>query len=282
MPQPRLEFLGFGDAAQYFYKKFSESAPLRFDRYFQDSGGREIEAVAKYRWNLELSAALIPCLEASELALRNAIHQAMCKAYLPAHEGTFPNGQPADEEWWFDAKVRGRDLLQERDWRKVTEAYDKIPKNGEPITPRVVAELSFGFWVELLNSNYDETIVVPMLGTTMKNVQKAYTPNRTHGWLRERFGEIRDLRNRVSHHERVYHLEKLEFIWRMAWLLSAEIYPFYTNTVRLSCKFEPVLRDRWTLQERTIREAVNTQLYEIYKKRPSPEAPGSSADTGSL
>lgn len=272
MPQNQPEFTDFGEAAKFFYNKFSSNAPPRFERYLLASGGKEVEAAARYRWNLELSESLLPCLHAAELALRNAIHQAMIKTYAPAPGATFPCGQPADAEWWFAGDVRGKPILKDRDWEKVKEAYDKIPKNGKPVTPRVVAELSFGFWVELLNSDYDETIVVPMLGSTMRNVQKSNPPNRKHGWLRARFGEIRDLRNRVTHHEPVYHLTNLQFVWQMAWQLASEITPWFTPVTKPACRFDQIRRDGWTCHDTFIRSMVRTQLFEIYKKKDSADA----------
>jgi len=84
MPQNAPEFTSFGDAVLFFYTFFSASAPDGFDRYLKASGGRHLDALVLYRWNLELCEALLPCLHAAELTLKNAIHQAMIKRYLPA------------------------------------------------------------------------------------------------------------------------------------------------------------------------------------------------------
>lgn len=272
IPQKGPQFHHFGEAAQFFYEKFSESAPSRFEKYLVASGGRELEAVARYCWNVQICEALLPCLHTAELALRNAIHRAMCSKYLPAANMTFPDGCKADEEWWFTASVRGGSILRDRDMDKVQAAYEKLPKNGKPISPRVVAELPFGFWVELLNSNYDESIVVPMLGTTMKKVQTKQPQNRTRGWLRERFGEIRDLRNRVSHHEPVYHLQDLQFVYDMAWLLSDEITPGLTKVVRKCCRFNAVRQSGWKGLETDIRARVRAEIFEPFKVPRPPSA----------
>ncbi len=209
----------------------------------------------------------LPCLHAAELALRNPIHQAMVKTYPPVEGATFPCGLPADGEWRFHGNVRGKPILKDRDLDEVEEAYNKVSKNGKSVTSRVVAEPSFGFWVELLNSDYDETIVVPMLGSTMKKVQKSNPQNRRHGWLRERFGQRRDLRNRVTHHEPVYHLDNLEFVWEMARLLSQEISPGFKMIVFESCRFQAVRKAKWITQEAAIRNRVKTELFEPFKKR---------------
>lgn len=199
MAQEQRKFLAFDEAATYFYEKFAESAPQRFDKYLQAAGGNHIEAIARYRYNLELSASLLPALHAAELTLRNSIHQAMCLHYLSPKPGKasptlyFPDGTLAESDWWLSHEVHGKRILVDRDWEKVVDAYNKVPKNGQPVTPRVVAELSFGFWVELLNPIYDQTIVIPMLGTTMRKVQAKNRSNRNRGWLRLWFGRFRDL-----------------------------------------------------------------------------------------
>jgi len=260
------EFQTFGEAAAYFFERFSESAPLRFRRYLELSNGREIEAAAKYRWNLELSAALIPCLHTAELTLRNAIHQAMCLKYPPSQKASFPNGAPADGQWWFDAATTGGSLLQARDYLRVKEAFDKAAKTGSVSTPRVVAELPFGFWVELLNSSYDEKLVVPLLGSTMKKVQRDNPRNRTHGWLRSTFGQIRDLRNRVSHHEPIIARKDLDFTWEIAWLISSQTYPVATSVLKKSCRYRLVKSAQWHDQEKEIRAEVN-DLFERFRRR---------------
>lgn len=263
MAQEPPKFLAFEDAAAFFYHKFAESAPQRFDKYLQAAGGDYVEAMARYRFNLELSASLLPALHAAELTLRNSIHQAMCLHYLTAKEGgaipvlKFPDGSPAEKDWWFSLEPRGKPLLTERDWKKVVDAYEKVPKNGLPITPRVVAELTFGFWVELLNPNYDQTIVIPMLRTTMRKVQAKNKSNRNQGWLREWFGRFRDLRNRVTHHEPIYHLEqKLDERWEMAWLITGETNAYFSTVVAGSCKFIQTKNAGWTTQRAIVRKSV--------------------------
>jgi hypothetical protein len=268
MPQKTLEFTAFEEAAAYFYKRFSESAPLRFEPYLQSSGGREIEAIAKYLFNLQLNESLLPCLHAAELALRNSIHLAMIQMYLPSAGAVFPDGQPADDEWWFDVEVRGAKLLKAKDLERVTDAFYEIPKNGKPITPRVVAQLPFDFWVKLLSSSYDEKLVVPMLKTTMKGVQKSNPPNRTHSWLTERFDEIKGVRNRVFHHEPVYHLENLQFINTMAWQLAGEMTPGFRMATNSLCRFNDIRSAGWQAHSKPAR-AIVQNLYNTYKKEPA-------------
>lgn len=271
MAQEPQKFQTFGEAAAHFYDKVAESAPQRFGKYLSAAGGDPIEAMARYRYNLELSASLLPALHAAELTLRNAIHQAMVLHYLTPKKGdakhtqNFPDGRVAEDNWWFSLEPNGKPLLNERDWQKVVEAYGKVPKDGLPITPRVIAELTFGFWVELLNPNYDQTIVIPLLRTTMRKVQAKNKANRNQGWLRNWFGRFRDLRNRVSHHEPIFHLnDELVERWQMVWTIAGETNAFFSHLVAESDEFTETYKAGWTKQRAKVQQAVQT-FYESRK-----------------
>lgn len=267
MAQPAIEFANFGDAAKFFYRNFSANAPSRFGRYLGAAGGREIEAAAKYIWNLELSESLLPSLHAAELALKNSVHLSMAQIYGPSSTACFPDGRQADSRWWFDASIRGMPLLRQRDREKVEAAYFKVKRKGAPITERVVAELSFGFWVELLNSEYDEVIVVPVLGTTMRGVQRNRPSNRTQGWLRRTFGAFRDLRNRVSHLEPVLDFPDLDLTQSLAWEVAQDIFPWFAQALWPSCRFSTVIAKGWGPAEELLKQRIRTELYEPFRKR---------------
>ena len=237
MPQKPLEFHNLGEAVLYFYKSFSVSAPERFERYLSASGGRHLDAIVRYRWNLELGEALLPSLHAAELTLRNAIHQAMVKQYLPTVRPHFPGGEHPDD-WWFDAEFEGKPFLKYEDKIKVDDVVRQLEKAGKRVTTaRVVAELSFAFWVELLNSGYTEPIVVPALKTTLRGLPDE---KKRQGWLRDNFGKLRDLRNRISHHEPIFERHDLDQLRRLAWLTSAEIQRYFVYPLHPMCRFVEV------------------------------------------
>jgi hypothetical protein len=67
------------------------------------------------------------------------------------------------------------------------------------LTPgKVVAELTFGFWVRLTSAKYEKTIWVKHVYKSFPGLHK---PNRPVVF--DRIDKIRDLRNRVAHHERI-------------------------------------------------------------------------------
>jgi hypothetical protein len=78
----------------------------------------------------------------------------------------------------------------------IIEAKCTINNKPQPVThDRVVAELSFGFWVRLFSAEYAESLWGPSLS---KIVQIKDRRN-----LYDRLIEVKTLRNRIAHHNRI-------------------------------------------------------------------------------
>lgn len=141
-----------------------------------------------YFWNVKLSEALYPGLAALEVTLRNSIHEA-----LTAREGS---------DMWFRTLLEPRQLrdfaataanLHERRWKK------KLPP---PTTGQIVAELNFGFWTSVLSRIYHQTIWNQNNAATLRAVFPNLTGHRFQRHLiHTHCNQIRELRNRVMHHE---------------------------------------------------------------------------------
>jgi len=167
-------------------------------------GDGESEAIAKYCWNVGLSEALYPTLQTLEVALRNSIHQAASASY--------------NNCLWFDDP--SSPLL--RFEREAVEAVKCIlNRRHKPIEDgRVVAELNFGFWTSLFNRRYEQVFWPRMLKRAFPHMPRRI---RTRRNLSNRFNDIRKLRNRVFHHERIIHMQDLprvhtEIIEAIGWI----------------------------------------------------------------
>lgn len=155
--------------------------------------------LANYLWNIALSEALYPVLEAFEVSLRNAIHTA-----ATAHFNT---------SWWFNnANILP---LQQRERKTLNDTFrnlsSHLAKQGKTLTPgRVVAELSFGFWTGLLNRPYERYLWSFRRGGA--NLMNAVVPNAptspiNYQWrmhFEPYVDKIRRLRNRVFHYEPIW------------------------------------------------------------------------------
>jgi hypothetical protein len=166
---------------------------------YRPPAGTDLEMLVNYLWNLELNEALFPTLHAAEISLRNSIH-----ATASSHYGT---------EFWFDQT----DVLLDSQVRSIAKARRKLADDQKPHTAgRIVAALSFGFWVSLLNRPYERQIgnspvnrlywhnlnnQPGLLLIAFPHLTKRY---RARGPLFARFEQIRDLRNRAAHHEPIW------------------------------------------------------------------------------
>jgi hypothetical protein len=100
----------------------------------------------------------------------------------------------------------------------IFEAVEELKKDRRGVSPgRVVAELKFGFWVGLLGPHYDATLWRKCLYPAF--LAAGGRPRKTvHG----RFNAIRRFRNRIAHHEPIFHLQPIkthqEIIEAIGWM----------------------------------------------------------------
>jgi hypothetical protein len=173
----------------------------RFRRYRRATASKQ-EAVALYLWNVALSEALYPAFHFFEVTLRNATHLGL----TALHGG--------NTRWFMDVAV----LNQERHQRQVMDAIEELRKQGkghfvgedtdrdfpkEP--PRIIAELPLGFWVNLYSAPYADSIVTPIAANVFPNGPKEVVRSAKQDILYPRLRAVLQLRNRVFHHEPIYH-----------------------------------------------------------------------------
>lgn len=108
-------------------------SPDRLSKYLRATQGNLTNALALYTWNTAVSAAFYGLLQWLEVTLRNSIDNCLAEAYGDA--------------WHFHNDARLDFICR----RQVKEVRDRLERNNQAITrSRMVAVLSFGFWVTLL------------------------------------------------------------------------------------------------------------------------------------
>lgn len=165
-------------------------AAERLDVYRQD-GVTPAVALARYLWNMALCEAFYSPLQIVEIALRNAIHSTL----------TTREGNAA----WYNT-ISGLPHWQQD---QVHAVRAKLLAERKPETPgRVVAELHFGFWTGFFNGVHARTGI----GYALSHKVFAKAPRREQNMkqLDTRLSSIRELRNRVFHHERIIHWTDLD------------------------------------------------------------------------
>ena len=164
----------------------------RLDTYLAAARGGRARAIRLYAWNTAVSAAFYGPLQGLEIALRNAMHRELAERYGPA---------------WYDDPNAG---LDRGALDRVTGARVEMARAGHGNeASRVVAALSFGFWVSLTGSggqltsgpkaNYEMTLWRPALRRVFPH-RETLTRKQAHSPL----NDLRTLRNRIAHHEPIF------------------------------------------------------------------------------
>ncbi len=163
----------------------------RLDKY-RPATGDDLETIVKYLWNVALSEALLQGLSALEVGLRNSVHNTMT-----SYVGT---------DYWFQAVLRPNEMKMVNDtWTKLFKRHEEPPSPG-----RIVAEMMFGFWPPLLSADYQKlwwSNSAALFKQTFPYIPTGLPPYQaiTRKDVHERVEACHKLRNRVMHHEPVFH-----------------------------------------------------------------------------
>ena len=161
----------------------------RLQRFLSHSGDDFGKALKLYEQNMHLSAEFYPFIACFEICLRNKIHESMQKDH-------------------------GSDWLIKPDTPLKEGGRDKVKQAGERLfgiditrpenMGKIVAGLSLGFWVVLLSAEYEESLWRPTIRFAFPNYKGKLRP------LRRRIYKIRNLRNRIAHHEPIIFSDDIE------------------------------------------------------------------------
>ena len=158
----------------------------RLDKYLMASGSDLDLAIGLYARNTRLSESLYTPLQALEICFRNHLDMELCREY--------------GSGWTLD----GAAPLMADGAASVANAIREVRQSESTPTPgAVVAELSFGFWVALLARRYDATLWREACHRAFRPVGKGLARQLVHG----RFNSLRRFRNRIAHHEPIFHLD---------------------------------------------------------------------------
>jgi hypothetical protein len=179
---------------QYYFSLLPEAlasiektlSPARLDRYLGAAKGDKNRAIRLYIWNADLSREFYLPIQLTEVALRNSIHNRLTALY---------------GNLWFEA--RGLiSAVPERSRVEVTKiaSLERFQRGPAFTIDHVVAGLSFGFWLSLLNSSMTERLwsgnirpVFPHLPPTL------HQPD-----VHKRLEKLRLFRNAVMHHYAIF------------------------------------------------------------------------------
>lgn len=165
------------------WEQLQESlSTVRVERYLNECKKDHKKATQAYLDNVKVASSLMPMLHFLEVALRNRIHIQLKRHFKR-------------DDWWQADELKdiGHELRE-----KVEESKRKLTRRREAVSiDKIVAELSLGFWTTLLNSEFQMTLWGP-IRKAFKNLPKDRKQRQA---VSAPLNKVRDLRNRVFHHE---------------------------------------------------------------------------------
>lgn len=175
-----------------FYERHFASA--RLQHYLTHTGGDQLAAMELYRWNVAVSGAFWQSLAYFEVALRNALDERMSAR----HAALGRTGH-----WIFDdVRELGRDTdgpgRHRQPYKDIAEAIRRVRQNHKPLSAgQIISEVSFGFWHQLISRR--QMFLWPDLAGAFP-----HAPNRDQPTIQRPVAQLREFRNRLGHHHRVW------------------------------------------------------------------------------
>lgn len=150
----------------------------------------------EYEKNLCFSQKSYIPLSVLEVALRNAIDGFLSKKI--------------GHDWHKDNAFLTKDSQQ-----KVAQAIELLKKRKEATSKqKIIAELSFGFWVNLFKKPYEEILRVNDLKHIFTNLPSKKEKRVNREIIYRELDHIRNFRNRVFHYEKVINKDNYNEIFK--------------------------------------------------------------------
>ena len=194
----------------------------RMGTYVLAAGHDEARALELYKWNAQLGEAFHLPIQAVEIALRNRIN-----AVLVANFGA---------DWWSNPLFLG--VADNRQIAAIEEAKARIGKRGQAVvTGQIVAGLSFGFWVSMLDARYNPAVWSRALSAGFPDLPAG----KSRDDLQKVSRQIANFRNRIWHHEPIFKADITQEYSRCMEMLKW-LCPHKQKWIKPQCKVMAVLR----------------------------------------
>jgi hypothetical protein len=190
-----------------FYKALEKSiSSSRLSTYKQE-GYNEIEIFTDYILNTKISQNFYFLLQSLEVTLRNAIYSSYKKHY-PSQDFFY-----LYETNSFNRYKSKKEIYSRECWKMLCGVKYKLRHLPTLTDGKIIAELNFGFWTELLTSK--DKKYIDMWRTIFEDVFPNYDIQRSidhdKNLIASKIDDIRGFRNRIFHYEPIYNQNNLEY-----------------------------------------------------------------------
>lgn len=176
----------------------------RIQSYYKHPKDTHETLLGRYFWNISLCEACYPALSLLEVTLRNQIDDVLSTTI-----GTN----------WLHENSK---ILKSAECVEIEKAKNRIVKKklktNSNYHSELIATLTLGFWTSLFRNEY-----APLWHKHLKTLFPYLLARyRTPKYIFEQLRHIRDFRNRVFHHEPIWHWQNLlerykEIVFTLSW-----------------------------------------------------------------
>lgn len=165
---------------------------------------RAADALALYGWNASASSAMLLPLHICEVVIRNAVADALEHVYGPnwpwslGFQRSLPNPRVG-----YDAQS---------DLQSVGRRFHT--------TGKVIPELKFIFWQTMFTSRFDRRLWTPHLRTVLPHLAVGKTIDQLRTEVYTDLEVVRQLRNRIAHHEPIFSRNLLDDLTKIEQLIG--------------------------------------------------------------
>lgn len=162
----------------------------RFATYLRACANDHEAALELYHWNLEISSGLLVPLQVCEVAVRNGVVDAIELVHGP--------------NWpWSNGFLRSLPIPRNpRHYNPETNL--RAVAANLPTVGKVVAELNFAFWEKIFTRGQDARLWIPYFHQVFPGAPAALAPAVARAHAFQALYDIRQLRNRIAHHEPIF------------------------------------------------------------------------------
>lgn len=186
--------------------------------------------IERYLYNIKISEAFYPVLSILEIALRNKIHNAI-----------------VIKPDWLLSELQSQDLLFDNEYKILSEACKKLNCKKKRITQgALIAELSFGFWINLCKKSYKPIIwdKQDVFECVFSNFSMKSEMNRIK-FISSDLKLILQPRNRIFHHESLINNKLgIQNCYGVIEKILSYISEEYGSLLSEICRFKDVLKQK--------------------------------------
>lgn len=166
----------------------------RFQTYLDAVGQNSFEAAALYEWNVRISSALTVPLHFFEIVNRNAILSAIIEVYGANWYETesFSLALPNPSGNFYSPR------------NDLSNVIRRLRHDGVLSSGKVVAELKFVFWEQMLTRRHDRRLWERFFNISYPNNGDARSYWQLRAEAKEIVSNTREIRNRIAHHEPIF------------------------------------------------------------------------------